>query len=165
MQTWYVHLRHEIYLLLHAKFISLFSRTFRVSSGFGASSRIITNCPSISTFLTRSCFDDYVQEANSLSGEGSAVIPLVDSVMAFGYRTLLAASQQSKSSEMRRKAIIYSSIALRSRDKVLRSPETLHKMQVRDIPSVKTVHSLIHQTILAMVGRKSLLVILGTKQC
>jgi len=83
--------------------------------------------------MTRSCFDDYVQEAKALSEEGSAVIPLIDSVMAFGYQTLLAASQQSKSSEMRRKAITYSRIALRSRDSVLRSPETLLKMQVREM--------------------------------
>ena len=118
---------------LHSDPSSLFSRAFRVSCCFGASRRTITNCDSISTFLTRSCFDDYVQEAKALSEEGSAVIPLIDSVMAFGYQTLLAASQQSKSSEMRRKAITYSRIALRSRDSVLRSPETLLKMQVREM--------------------------------
>ncbi|GFF70639.1 hypothetical protein IFM62136_07884 [Aspergillus lentulus] len=64
----------------------------------------------IPTFLTRSHFDNYVQQAReSPSIEGLAVIPLIDSVMAFGFQALAARSLPSAGSE--------------------RSPDTLLKMQ------------------------------------
>ncbi|PKX88361.1 Zn(II)2Cys6 transcription factor [Aspergillus novofumigatus IBT 16806] len=85
----------------------------------------------ISTFLTRSLFDNYVQQAReSPSIEGLAVKPLIDSVMAFGFQVLTARSQPSAGSDVSRKAIARLRMALSSRDAVQRSPDTLLKMQL-----------------------------------
>lgn len=55
-------------------------------------------------------------------------ISLIDSVMAFGYQSYLTIMPRSVSSEERKKADYYSRLALRSRDNVLRSPNTLLKL-------------------------------------
>ncbi|KAJ6073380.1 hypothetical protein N7467_011465 [Penicillium canescens] len=88
----------------------------------------------ISTFLTRSHFDNYVQQAReSPSIEGLAVRPLIDSVMAFGFQALAARSQPSAGSDVSRKAIARLRMALSSRDAVQRSPDTLLKMQLTNL--------------------------------
>lgn len=61
-------------------------------------------------------------------------ISLIDSVMAFGYQAYLTITQRFISSEERRKADYYSRMALRSRGSVLRSPNTLLKVQVNRTP-------------------------------
>ena len=49
--------------------------------------------------------------------------------MAFGYQAYLTITQRFISSEERKKADYHSRIALRSRGRVLRSPNTLLKLQ------------------------------------
>ncbi|KAL4798021.1 hypothetical protein BDV19DRAFT_377232 [Aspergillus venezuelensis] len=84
----------------------------------------------ISTFLTREHFDNYVQQAReSPSIEGSAVRPLIDSVMAFGFQALAARSQTPAGSDVCRKSIARLRMALSSRDAVQQSPDSLLKMQ------------------------------------
>ncbi|KAL6229819.1 hypothetical protein BDW75DRAFT_234904 [Aspergillus navahoensis] len=88
----------------------------------------------ISTFLTESYFDNYVQQAReSPSIESLAVRPLIDSVMAFGFQALAARSQPSAGSDVSRKAITRLRMALSSRDAVRRSPDTLLKMQLTNL--------------------------------
>ncbi|KAJ6182067.1 hypothetical protein N7485_000709 [Penicillium canescens] len=108
------------------------------SRWYWSDTALIENCKSacfeeplgISTFLTRSHFDNYVQQAReSPSIEGLAVRPLIDSVMAFGFQALTARSQPSAGSDVSRKAIARLRMALSSRDAVQRSPDTLLKMQ------------------------------------
>ncbi|KAL4885433.1 hypothetical protein BJY04DRAFT_205251 [Aspergillus karnatakaensis] len=85
----------------------------------------------ISTFLTRSHFENYVQQArDSPSIEGLAVRPLVDSVMALGFQALAARSLPSVGSDVSRKAIARLRMALSSHDAVQRSPDSLLKMQM-----------------------------------
>ena len=79
-------------------------------------------------------FDKLAKETEGWSQEGSMSIPLIDTVMAFGYGAYLAESQHSISSEESKKAECYSRIALRSRSSILRSPNTLLKLQVGQKP-------------------------------
>ena len=62
------------------------------------------------------------------------LVSLIDSVMASGYQAYLAITQRFISSEERKKADCYSRIALRSRGSVLRSPNTLLKLQASLTP-------------------------------
>lgn len=55
---------------------------------------------------------------------------LIDSVMSFGYQAYLTITQRFISSEERQKADHYSKMTLKSRGNVLRSPNTLLKLQV-----------------------------------
>ncbi|KAL4949357.1 hypothetical protein BDW69DRAFT_202898 [Aspergillus filifer] len=133
-------------------FIRLSNTQSQMSSGFGAEqddcaqsrwywsdTALIEKCKAacfeeplgISTFLTRDHFDNYVQQGReSPSIEGSAVRPLIDSVMAFGFQALAAKSQPSAGSDVCRKSIARQRMALSSREAVQRSPDSLLKMQM-----------------------------------
>ena len=63
-------------------------------------------------------------------------ISLIDSVMAYGYQAFLTITQRFIGLEERKKADQYSRIALRSRASVLRSPNTLLKLQASPLPSI-----------------------------
>lgn len=89
---------------------------------------------SISNFSTMSYFDNLVKEAGGRSQGSSMSISLIDSVMAFGYHAYLTITQRFIRSEERKKADCYSRIALRSRGSVLRSPNTLLKLQASRTP-------------------------------
>lgn len=60
-------------------------------------------------------------------------ISLIDSVIAFGYQAFLVMTKRFVRSDERKKADSHSRAALRSRVNVLRSPNTLLKLQVHDI--------------------------------
>lgn len=81
-----------------------------------------------------SYFDNLVKEARGRSQGSLLSTSLVDSVMAFGYQAYLTTTQRFISSEERQKAGYYSRMALRSRGSVLRSPDTLLKLQVNRTP-------------------------------
>lgn len=78
--------------------------------------------------------DSLARETEDWSQEGSMSVSLIDSVMAFGYGAYVADSKHSISSEESKKAEYYSKIALRSRNSILCSPNTLSKLQVDQIP-------------------------------
>ena len=82
-----------------------------------------------------SYFDKFFKEAGDRSQGDPMSISLIDSVMAYGYQAYLFITQRFISPEEKKKADLYSSIALRSRDSVLRSPNTLLKLQVGRAPS------------------------------
>ena len=108
--------------------------TDRVIQTFPNATRVIANSHSISNFLTMPYFDDLAKETECWSQEGSMSESLIDTVMAFGYGAYLAGSQHSISPEESKKAEFYSRIALRSRSSILRSPNTLSKLQVGQKP-------------------------------
>ena len=94
------------------------------------STRIATKDYSISNFLTKLQLDSYMKDARGRSQGSSMLISLIDSVMAFGYQAFLTITQRSVASDERKKADYYSKTALRSRSSVLRSANTLLKLQV-----------------------------------
>ncbi|KAH8799105.1 hypothetical protein F5884DRAFT_905564 [Xylogone sp. PMI_703] len=83
----------------------------------------------ISNFLTISCFDKYIKEAQGQLPGNSVLISLIDSVMAFGYQAFLKSTQRFVSTEEKRKANYYCLMTLNSYTSVLNSPDTLLKLQ------------------------------------
>ena len=113
---------------------SMLPTTDRVIEIFPNPARLIANNYSISNFLTMPFFDNLCRETGGRSQGGSISTSLIDTVMAFGYRAYLNISQHVIISEESKKAENYSRIALRSRDSVLRSPNTLLKLQAGQTP-------------------------------
>ncbi|KAH8585600.1 hypothetical protein B0O99DRAFT_646535 [Bisporella sp. PMI_857] len=83
----------------------------------------------IANFLTRLCFDKYLKDARNSHQANPILIHLIDSVMAFGYDTLVKSTQSFVDPEKKRKAGCYSKMALNSRGSVLRAPNSLLKLQ------------------------------------
>ena len=109
----------------------MLSTASRVIHSFPNFAGVIVNIYSIPNFLTMSHFENLVKEATSRSQGSSMLTTLIDSVMASGYQAYLTSTQRFTNPEERKKADCYSSrIALRSRGSVLRSPNTLLKLQV-----------------------------------
>ncbi|MCJ1285674.1 hypothetical protein MMC26_005015 [Xylographa opegraphella] len=124
---------------------SMLPTTGRVIQILPDSAGVIANNYSISNFLTMPYFDNLVKEAAGRSQGSSMSISLIDSVMAFGYQAYLTITQRFIHSEERKKADFYSRTALRSRARVLRSPNSLLKLQT--ILAMTTVSEQIDETI------------------
>lgn len=71
-----------------------------------------------------------MKEARRRPQGNSVLISLIDSVMAFGFHAFLKSSRRFVSPNEKKEADHYSRIALGSHDSVLRSPNTLLKLQV-----------------------------------
>jgi hypothetical protein len=86
---------------------------------------------SVPIFLTRSYFDNYMKEARGRPQGNAVLISLIDSVMAFGFHAFSRSSRRFVSPDEKEEADHHSRIALSSHARVLRSPDTLFKLQVR----------------------------------
>ncbi|KAL3417086.1 integral membrane protein duf6 [Phlyctema vagabunda] len=101
----------------------------------------------VPNFLNRSYFDKYMKDARGQPQGNSVLISLIDSVMAFGFHALLKSSRRFVSPGEKKEADCYSRIALSSQASVLRSPDTLFKLQTLlamttiSEPISKTTHS------------------------
>ena len=84
----------------------------------------------ISNFLTVSFFDNLVKEARDWSQGSSMSRSLIDSVMAFGYQAYLTTIQRLIRLEEKTRAENYVKTALRCYTNVIRSTNTLLKLQV-----------------------------------
>ncbi|KAI9691645.1 MAG: hypothetical protein M1822_007716 [Bathelium mastoideum] len=84
---------------------------------------------SISEFLPRSSFDNYVEQARGRSQGSLLLTSLISSVMAVGYCALLTCKQRAVGLDERKQANYYAKLALRSRNAVANSPDSLLKLQ------------------------------------
>jgi hypothetical protein len=85
---------------------------------------------SVSNFLTKSLFLKYIKDVRGRLQGNLVLMSLIDSVLAFGFDALKS-SRQFASPDEKKKADSYSRMALSSYGGVLRSTNTLLKLQVR----------------------------------